>query len=60
MPAALTERKADVVVLWNDDDNIANEYLPIIEQRIGHYRYHRVDPNELPAGRDELMVFMRD
>ncbi|MGO9110410.1 MAG: ArnT family glycosyltransferase [Thermoguttaceae bacterium] len=59
MPEALTERKADVVVLWNED-NIPCEYLSIIEQRIGHYRYRRVDQKELPAGQDELMVFVRE
>ncbi len=60
MPAALTGRLADVVVLWNDDDNIAKEYLPVIEERVAHYHYRRVDQRELPAGRDELMVFVRE
>jgi hypothetical protein len=60
MPTAITERMADVVVLWNDDDNIAPGYLPVIEARIAHYRYRRVDPNGLPAGKDELMVFVRE
>ena len=59
LPAALTERKADVVVLWNDDNNIAHRYLPVIEQRITYYRYRRVDPKNLPAGKNELMVFVR-
>ncbi len=59
MPVAITEREADAIVLWNDDENIAKEYLPIVEKRIGYYQYRRVDQNELPAGKDELMVFVR-
>ena len=57
MPAALTERKADVVVLWNEE-NIDKKYLAIIEQRIAYCGYRRVDEKELPAGQDELMVFV--
>ena len=59
LPAAITERKADVVVLWNED-NLAGEYLPIIEQRVtGCCGYRRIDEKELPAGQDDLMVFVR-
>ena len=47
-------------MLWNEE-NIASEYLPIIEQRItGYCGYRRVDAKELPAGKDELMVFVRE
>jgi hypothetical protein len=59
MPAALTQQKADVVVLWNDE-NIARECLAAIEQRItGDCGYRRVDAKELPAGENELMVLVR-
>jgi hypothetical protein len=59
MPAALTERRADVVILWNEE-NIAQEYLKLIEERITrHCGYRRVDAKELPAGENELMVFVR-
>ena len=59
MPVALTQRKADVVVLWNKE-NLAHEYLAIIEQRItGYCGYRRIDEKELPARPDELMVFVR-
>jgi hypothetical protein len=60
MPVALTQRRADVVMLWNEE-NIAREHLAIIEQRItGYCGYRRIDAQELPAGKDELMVFVRD
>lgn len=60
LPAVLTEQSADVVVLWNDDNNVARKYLPIIEQRItGYCGYRRVDNQELPASENELMVFVR-
>ena len=60
MPAALTERKADVVVLWNEE-NLDTSTSAIIEQRItGYCGYRRVDAKELPAGRNELMVFVRE
>ena len=59
MPEALTQRKADVVVLWNYE-NLAHEYLALIEQRLTAYcGYRRVDAKELPARQDELMVFVR-
>ena len=59
MPPALTERRADVVVLWNED-NIDDEFLPVIEQRIAACRYRRVYAKELPAGENELLVFVRE
>ena len=58
MPKALAEQKAEIVVLWNKD-NVAPEYLAIIQQRIGYYGYRRVDAQQLPAGEDELMVFVK-
>ncbi len=59
MPVALTERKANVVVLWNEE-NIAHDCLTLIERRItGYCGYRRVEGKELPAGPDELMVFVR-
>ena len=59
MPTALTQRTADVVILWNEE-NLAHEHLAIVEQRLTAYcGYRRVDPKELPAGADELMVFVR-
>jgi 4-amino-4-deoxy-L-arabinose transferase-like glycosyltransferase len=61
MPAALTERWGDVVVLWNDDNNIGKEYWPIVAQRIaGYCGYRRVDPKDLPVSEDEVMVFLRE
>ena len=59
MPPALTERMADVVVLWNREDT-AHEYLAEIQRRCAYYGYRRVDQEKLPAGPDELMVFLRD
>ena len=58
MPPAFGERSADVVVLWNED-NIDNKYLPVIEERICYYGYRRIAAQELPAGENELMVFVR-
>jgi len=58
MPAAITQRRADVVVLWNED-NIDAKYLPLIEERIAYCGYRRVDAKELPASENELMVFLR-
>jgi hypothetical protein len=59
LPAALTSRSADVVVLWNDDNNIAPEYLPIIEKRLtGYCGYRRVDPKDLPVAEGDVMVFV--
>ena len=58
LPPALTERLADVVVLWNEG-NIDARYLPAIEERINYCGYRRIDAAELPAGPDELMVFVR-
>ena len=58
LPPALTERLADVVVIWNED-NIDVRYLPAIEERITYCGYRRIDAAELPAGPDELMVFVR-
>jgi hypothetical protein len=59
MPAALTERTADVVVLWNEE-NIAHDCLAILERRItAACGYRRVNAKELPAGENELMVFVR-
>ncbi len=59
MPAALTERKADVVVLWNEE-NIDKTHFASIEERIAYCGYRRVDQKQLPAGPDELMVFVRE
>ena len=59
MPAAITERKADVVVLWNQE-HVAHEHLAEIRRRITYYRYRPVDEHELPVGNDELMVFVRE
>lgn len=59
LPAALTEQKAAVVVLWNNE-NLAHDYLAEIERRITACRYRRVDQKELPAGQDELLVFVRE
>jgi hypothetical protein len=59
MPAALTERKADAVVLWNDE-HLARERFAVIGERVAdRCGYHRVDAKELPAGENELMVFVR-
>jgi hypothetical protein len=59
MPAALTERKADVVIVWNEE-NLGHDSLAIIERQVtGHGGYHRVDAKELPAGENELMVFVK-
>jgi hypothetical protein len=58
IPQAITEHMAQFVVLWNED-YLPREYLPIVEERISHYCYRRVDQKELPAGPDELMVFVR-
>jgi len=58
MPEALVERRADVVVLWNED-NIDKKYLSVIEERIAYCGYRRVDAKELPAGENELMVFLK-
>jgi hypothetical protein len=59
LPPAVSERIADVVVLWNEG-NIDVHYLPEIERRIAYYGYRRIDAEELPAGKDELMVFVRE
>jgi hypothetical protein len=59
MPPALTERSADVVVLWNED-NIDNKSFASIEERVAYCGYRRVDTKELPAGENELMVFVRE
>ena len=46
-------------MLWNEE-NIANEYVAIINKRItGYCGYRRVDAKELPAGENELLVFVR-
>jgi hypothetical protein len=59
MPLSLTERKADAVVLWNEE-HIAHDRFAIIEQRITDCcGYRRVDAKEFPAGENELMVFVR-
>ncbi len=59
LPAAIAERKADVVVLWNEE-NFAPDCLAIIERRITAGRgYRRVDAKELPAGEKELLVFVK-
>ena len=59
MPTALVQRKANVVVLWTEED-LAHEYLPIIERRItACCGYRRVDANELPLRENEVMVFVR-
>jgi hypothetical protein len=61
MPAALAERRSDVIVLWNDDNNIAREHLATVAQRItGYCGYRRVDPNDLPVGEEDVMVFLRN
>jgi len=61
LPPALVERKADVIALWNDDNNIAPEYLPIISQRITRYcGYRRVDPKDLPFSEGEVLVFLKE
>ena len=62
VPGALSNltRTADVIILWNED-NIADKYLAMIEERItGYCGYRRVDAKELPAGENELMVFVRN
>jgi hypothetical protein len=59
MPAALAERKADAVVLWNDE-HLARERFAVIGERVAdRCGYHRVDAKELPAAENELMVFVR-
>ncbi|MGO9107647.1 MAG: glycosyltransferase family 39 protein [Thermoguttaceae bacterium] len=59
MPVALTERKADVVILWNEE-NLGHDRLAIIERQVtGHGGYRRVDAKEFPAGENELMVFVK-
>jgi hypothetical protein len=61
MPTALTERWSDVVVLWNDDDNIAPQYFAAIERRISTCcGYRRIDPKELPVAETEVMVFVKE
>jgi len=60
LPPALAERKADAVVLWNEE-HLARERFAAIEQRItSSCGYRRVDAQELPAGENELMVFLRE
>jgi len=59
MPPALTGGKADAVVIWNEE-HLAQERFAVIERRITSCcGYRRVDANELPAGENELMVFVR-
>ena len=58
LPSVLRERTPEVVVLWNQE-NIAPEYLAMIEERVGACGYRHIDPKELPAGKNELMVFVR-
>jgi hypothetical protein len=59
MPAAVAGRRADIVVLWNEE-NFAPEYLARIDERITRYGYRRVDAKQLPAGENELLVFLRE
>jgi hypothetical protein len=59
MPAALTEHKADVVVLWNEA-HIARDHLANMEHHIADgCGYRRVNEKELPADENELLVFVR-
>jgi hypothetical protein len=58
LPAAITARKADVILLWNEE-NIAVEYLGMIEERITYYGYSRIAASEFPVGENELMVFVK-
>ena len=59
LPPAVSERIANVVVLWNEG-NIDIQNLPEIARRITYYGYRRIDQKELPAGKDELMVFVKE
>jgi hypothetical protein len=59
LPLAVSERQADVVVLWNEE-NIGREHLATIGGRLGYYGYRRIDANDLPAAENELLVFVRD
>jgi hypothetical protein len=59
MPAALSQRKADVVVLWNDD-HIARDRFANLERSIADsFGYRRVREKDLPADESELLVFLR-
>jgi hypothetical protein len=67
-PAVLAGRQAEVVVLWTEESMtpgcstlISPEHRALIAQRIRDgCRYRQVDAKELPAGENELLVFMRD
>ena len=59
MSAALCQRTADVVVLWNED-HFPQENLAVMERQLtSGCGYRRIDAKELPAGEDELMVFVK-
>jgi hypothetical protein len=60
MPESIAAQKADVIALWNDE-GIARQHLETIEARLtSSCGYRRVDERDLPAGKNELMVFVRD
>ena len=58
MPAAISERSADVIVLWNKE-NLGHEHLDEIQRRVAYYGYRPANAKELPTAEDELMVFVR-
>ena len=58
MRAAIAQRNADVVVLWNEE-NVPREYFAMIAERVTYCGYRRVNANELPVGENEVMVFVR-
>ncbi len=59
LPQALIEGKADVVVLWNEE-HLGRDCLADLERQItGSCGYRRVDAKDLPAGENELMVFVK-
>jgi hypothetical protein len=59
IPPALAQRTADVVVLWNEE-HLAHDSLASLERQITtSHGYRRVDAKDLPAGENELLVFVR-
>jgi hypothetical protein len=67
MPQAAARQEADVVVLWTEEcispeyrEIITSQHRGIIAQRLTAYcGYRQVDAKELPAGENELLVFVR-
>ncbi len=59
LPDVLVGRQADFLVLWNQGD-LGRDHLAMIQQRItACCDYRRVPADELPAGEDEVLVFVR-